>query len=338
MKRTKIAPSLISGIFYLLLTYGLQLNAAPVIDAESAKNALEKFSPAKQKLLLTTVLDADFQGVIPADLVKRLLAADRSDDIGKLMIELLPLASHYALPPISNFRVGALSQGLSGALYLGANLEINGGPLAFAVHAEQSAVNNALLHGEKGLKRITVTAAPCGHCRQFLNELHFADDLEIIVIGRAPMMLSSLLPQSFGPAALNIKNGLLSRTGFPLQCGAYQEGEKDQCLGEHAAMHSYAPHSNSPSSVVLKVGPDVFVGTYIENAAYNPSLPPLQSALDRMRFKTSDFSQIDKVLLFELQDARISQENYIKAVIKQVNPDITFELVQVKNNTVSPSL
>lgn len=329
-KRTKTTLSLISGIFYLLLACSFQLNAAPVIDAESAKNALKKISLEKQKLLLTTVLDADFQGVISASLVKQLLAADRSDDIGKLMIELLPLASHYALPPISDFRVGALSQGLSGALYLGANLEVAGGPLAFAVHAEQSAVNNALLHGEKGLKRITVTAAPCGHCRQFLNELHLADDLEIIVIGRAPVMLSSLLPQSFGPAALNIKDALLSKTGFPLQCGAYQEGDKDQCLGEHAAIHSYAPHSDSPSSVVLKAGRDVFVGTYIENVAYNPSLPPLQSALDRMRFKNTDFSQIDKVLLFEMPDARISQENYIKAVIKQINPDITFELVQVK--------
>ena len=318
--------------FLLLPGYSRPGAAAPVMDAESAQAALREFSAEKQSLLLAAVLAPDFAGVIPAHLVKRLLPAnaDNTEAIGKLMTGLLPLASHYSLPPISDFRVGAVSQGLSGALYLGANLEIAAAALAFAVHAEQSAVNNALLHGEQGLRRMAVTAAPCGHCRQFLNELHQAGDLEIIVIGRSPRPLSSLLPQSFGPADLGIQQGLLSGGGgFPLQCKQHWQQGRAYCLGQQAADYSHAPHSHSPAAVVLTLADDMFVGAYIENAAFNPSLPPLQSALDRMRFKYTDFWRIEKALLFERQDADISQENYTKAVLNEINPAIVFQRVPV---------
>jgi len=332
--RARSPLSFILAGFLLLPGYGPWLSAAPVIDAESAQAVLKQFSPERQRLLLAAVLEPGFDGVIPVSLLKQLLQAgedeDTADNMTKLMTDLLPLASHYSLPPVSSFRVGAVGQGSSGAFYLGANLEIAAGALAFAVHAEQSAVNNALLHGEKGLKRIAVTAAPCGHCRQFLNELHLARELEIIVIGRSPMMLSSLLPQSFGPADLGIQHGLFSNNGFPLQYKLHQGNDTATCLGKQAARYSYAPHSNSASSVVLKLEDDIFVGVYIENAAFNPSLPPLQSALDRVRFKNTDFSRIEEALLFEMQDAGISQKNYTKAVLNEINPAIVFKRVLVK--------
>ena len=39
------------------------------------------------------------------------------------------------------------------------------------IHGEQCLVANALLHGERGLRKLAVSAAPCGHCRQFYSEL-----------------------------------------------------------------------------------------------------------------------------------------------------------------------
>ncbi len=39
------------------------------------------------------------------------------------------------------------------------------------IHAEQCLIANALLHGERGLRKLAVSAAPCGHCRQFYSEL-----------------------------------------------------------------------------------------------------------------------------------------------------------------------
>src|SRR4030081_3775653 len=98
-------------------------------------------------------------------------AAERALSLEQLVLELLPWAEAYTSPPISNFRVGAIALGRSGALYAGANLEFPGQSLSFTVHAEQAAVYNAWLHGETGVTLIASTAHPCGYCRQFLNEL-----------------------------------------------------------------------------------------------------------------------------------------------------------------------
>ena len=61
--------------------------------------------------------------------------------------------------------------GASGRLYVGVNLEFPCLPLHNSVHAEQFLVVNALQHGERELVKLAVSAAPCGHCRQFLSEL-----------------------------------------------------------------------------------------------------------------------------------------------------------------------
>ena len=61
--------------------------------------------------------------------------------------------------------------GSSGALYVGVNLEFVRLPLYNSVHAEQFLLVNALHHGEREIRRLAVSAAPCGHCRQFYSEL-----------------------------------------------------------------------------------------------------------------------------------------------------------------------
>ena len=65
----------------------------------------------------------------------------------------------------------AVGLGESGRLYVGVNLEFARLPLNNSVHAEQFLVVNALHHGETGITKMAVSAAPCGHCRQFYSEL-----------------------------------------------------------------------------------------------------------------------------------------------------------------------
>ena len=307
---------------------------------EQMDDNLQLFSPAAQEVISREVLHAAYDGVISARVVTE-VARLEAVAIPELMLKFLPLASHYALPPVSHFRVGAVSQGETGALYLGANLEIAQAALSFVVHAEQSAINNALLHGEPGIERIAVTATPCGHCRQFLNELKAASELEIIVQGRPPVTLAELLPAAFGPADLGIKNGLFSgaslnkkslskertkKTSSPMACPTTPPAEM-LCLAQETARQSYSPYSASPSAVVLKVNDRFYTGAYIENAAYNPSLPPVLSALDRLRFQETDFSRIQKLLLFEVAEAGISQASYTQAVLSEIAPDANFKIV-----------
>src|SRR2546429_6390861 len=102
------------------------------------------------------------------------------------MLELLPEAQSHARPVLSGYRVGAIVRGTSGALYLGANLEFPGQSLNQTVHAEQAALSNAFMHDEPGIEAIAVSAAPCGHCRQFLYE--FSErDIQILLPGVAPI-------------------------------------------------------------------------------------------------------------------------------------------------------
>lgn len=39
------------------------------------------------------------------------------------------------------------------------------------VHAEQFLMANLVLHNESSLHTLAISAAPCGHCRQFYSEL-----------------------------------------------------------------------------------------------------------------------------------------------------------------------
>src|SRR5687768_1108781 len=87
----------------------------------------------------------------------RRLTTESGEAVEQLMSGLLEHAARLASPPISSFRVGAVCRGLSGALYLGANLEIAGEALGLTVHAEQSSVANAWMNGETGIDRIAVT-------------------------------------------------------------------------------------------------------------------------------------------------------------------------------------
>src|SRR5882672_9272631 len=109
------------------------------------------------------------------------------------MVDLLPLARTYSRPPISNYLVGAVARGVSGNLYLGANIEIPGHSLGFSVHGEQFALSNAYMHSEQGISTISVTTAPCGHCRQFINEMAPGGDIQVLITGQLPVRLDSLL-------------------------------------------------------------------------------------------------------------------------------------------------
>lgn len=43
--------------------------------------------------------------------------------------------------------------------------------LCLQIHAEQCLIANAVQHGERGLRKLAISEAPCGHCRQFYSEL-----------------------------------------------------------------------------------------------------------------------------------------------------------------------
>ncbi|HEY0384070.1 MAG TPA: cytidine deaminase [Candidatus Elarobacter sp.] len=233
--------------------------------------------------------------------------AERALELEQLVLELLPWAETYTSPPISNFRVGAIAVGLSGALYAGANLEFPGQSLSFTVHAEQAAVYNAWVRGESGVTLIASTAAPCGYCRQFLNELTTAGELRVLMPGHAPTTLAALLPSAFGPRDLGIRGGLMQpathalRLAEPLSDAIGARTATAAALAAAAA--AYAPYSGTYAGVALRTTDgSVYEGRYAETAAFNPGLAPLQGALIALALASGSYDAIEEAVLVEASE------------------------------------
>ncbi|CCQ10977.1 Cytidine deaminase [Pseudoalteromonas luteoviolacea B = ATCC 29581] len=247
-------------------------------------------------------------------------------DVEALMIELLPVAAKFALPPISKFYVGAIAlertSANSGNLYFGANLEFSDQALGLVVHAEQSAINNAWLNGAKQIDLIAITDAPCGHCRQFMNEMHNADALSINLPHKRTS-LRRLLPEDFGPKDLDNHESLFQSTKQAL---SFSMTISDALC--ETVCRSYAPYTGNYCAVELETNKGRFVGGYIENAAYNPSLSPLQSALSQIQmsgYKLEEIS-ITNITLVE-QEGKKNQLGVVKAVISSLGYEIAIKEV-----------
>lgn len=300
-----------------------------MLSAEEISKLVPSLRAESQARLLRAVNDTRLQGQVPASEVEAILAAEHKTP-GDLMVELLPVAQLYARPPISQYRVGAVVRGASGSLYFGANLEVPGEMLGFSVHGEQSAVANAYLHEERGLAALAVTAAPCGHCRQFLNELANAAELEVILQGSAPARLGLLLPASFGPDKLDVHERMFENRPVDLEPITPCDDEIARAA-LHAASRSYAPYTKAYSGVAIRSAKGaVYQGSYLENVAYNPSLSPLQSALAGLIMAGEQFADIADVVLAELEAAPISQMTATRAVLGGIAPRARLERVAAR--------
>ncbi|MBU2646616.1 cytidine deaminase [bacterium] len=245
-----------------------------------------------------------FPGYLIAEEVKALVGTLRIS-VEELIDKLLPLAATRAFVPVSGFRVGSICRGESGNFYFGANIEFPGESLSSAIHAEQAAIANAASFGETSLKAVAVSTPPCGGCRQFMVELNGAEDLKIYLPGKDPHPLIDLLPFGFGPGDLGSDNRLLKPQDHPLQL-VKQTDEELVLKALDAASRSYAPYSGCYSAVALETKRGFIVtGSYMENAAFNNSLLPLQSAIAILVMRAYSFSDIQRALLVQTRDARI---------------------------------
>jgi len=252
-------------------------------------------------------------GYIPAPEVANLRRSSGMT-IEQLMLSLVPQAQQFAIPPISNFFVGAVALGASGSIYFGANFEFVGQALSFSVHGEQAATANAIAHGEAGIQMIAVSAAPCGYCRQFLNELTTASTLQVLLPNTPAALLTALLPNAFGPADLGIAAALMSPQSHGMTLTS-SDPLVQAALG--AANASYAPYTSSYAGVALKTKDGgVYTGSVAENAAYNPSMSPLEAAIVSLVISGGkSYSDIADAVLVEAAGSKASQAAATREVL-----------------------
>lgn len=125
------------------------------------------------------------------------------------MFNLALAARANAYAPYSRFQVGCCLLAESGKLYAGANVENAAYPQGQC--AEASAIGAMIAGGDRRIAEIVIVGggpdlcAPCGGCRQRLNEFAPAH-APVHVCGpegrRKTMTLGELLPLAFGPSSL----------------------------------------------------------------------------------------------------------------------------------------
>lgn len=290
------------------------------------EQALSNAPEALSNQLAPIVLADDFDATLSVQQFEQLLSATGLSD-KELRVALLPFAAAYSYAPISEFYVGAIVRGLSGRLYFGANMEFLGVQLGQTVHAEQSAISHAWMKGERGLKDITINFSPCGHCRQFMNELSTAKELKVQLPEREEKSLHEYLPEAFGPADLGITSGLMADVEHQFRC---DDGDVLIQKAVDAMNMSHAPYTNNQSGLALELADGrIIQGAYAENAAFNPSLPPLQVALIQVLLAGETFDKITAAALVENSEGKISHLADTQSTLEALNPDIPLSFVNV---------
>jgi cytidine deaminase len=112
-------------------------------------------------------------------------------------------ARQRAYAPYSGYTVGAALLTVSSRIVTGCNVENASYPASIC--AERVALTKAVSEGERDFVALAVATsnggAPCGICRQVLNE--FAPDLLIFIADEQGNVeettLDALLPSAFGP-------------------------------------------------------------------------------------------------------------------------------------------
>ncbi|KAI3805677.1 hypothetical protein L1987_28260 [Smallanthus sonchifolius] len=232
------------------------------------------------------------------------MAKSRGLTLPQLLPSLVKSAQNLAHPPISNFAVGVVGLASDGRIFLGGNIEFPGLPLHHTIHGEQFFITNLAAHGGGSkLLYVAVSATPCGHCRQFFQELRGISETQIAIADQEnPNYKSfpSILPNAFGPYdLLDLETPLIlekhnnqlsledenliiknenSVNGYFDLINKNEESLKKEAL--EAARGSHAPYSGCPSGLALMdCEGNVYKGSYMESAAYNPSMMPVQAAL-----------------------------------------------------------
>ncbi|XP_010438283.1 PREDICTED: cytidine deaminase 1-like [Camelina sativa] len=253
--------------------------------------------------------------------------------------------------PFSTFKVVALGFGSSGRVFVGVNVEFPGLPLHHSIHATQFVVANLALNLEKKLNYLAVSPpeAPCGHCRQFLQEIREAPEMNIILSDQngdnvSTVSLESLLPKRLSPDSqlpkdvprlLEPRYNRLTLSGPDFDVPDRYPDLKP--AGLVAANISYAPYSKCPSGVALvdRQG-SVYRGWYMESVAYNPSLGPVQAALVDYMIRGGGgdrgFTEIVGAVLVEKKDAEVRQEQTARMLLETIAPNCDFKVFHCCEN------
>ena len=126
------------------------------------------------------------------------------------LIEMALDARRIAYAPYSKFKVGAALLGSNGVVYMGCNVENASYPATNC--AERTAIFSAVAEGQKEFEAIAIVGgnedaselelcAPCGICRQVIEEFAEDRDMKIYIVKNEndyiETTLNKIMPEGF---------------------------------------------------------------------------------------------------------------------------------------------
>jgi cytidine deaminase len=131
-----------------------------------------------------------------------------SENMLREMVSVAKAACRRAYCPYSKFNVGAAVLTAEGQIVSGCNIE--NASYGLTICAERTAIFQAVARGNFVLRGIVVytptpgPTAPCGACRQVMNE--FGPEADVVCVcdglGTITTTVRELLPKAFGPGNL----------------------------------------------------------------------------------------------------------------------------------------
>lgn len=126
------------------------------------------------------------------------------------LLEAARQVAAHAYAPYSQFAVGAAIRTRSGRIFSGCNVE--NASYGLTQCAERNAIAQAIAAGERDVDEVVIytqttePTAPCGACRQVINEFGPGARVRSVCDGAAVLDLSiaELLPHGFGPRNLGL--------------------------------------------------------------------------------------------------------------------------------------
>jgi cytidine deaminase len=222
----------------------------------------------------------------------------------EIMVLLLGVASAMAQVTGNGDHIGAVVEGESGSLYVGAPYTWSTKEIKFSSHGVQTAVLNAWHQGEKKLTNLMVEAPPCGCCRQFLRELYNWNTLKILHASDGPKSLqkASITEIPFTSAGLRVagvKERLMDSIPRKLAIGKSDANELINFAAE-AASEAYAPYSGNSAGIALKTKRGViYQGRYVESKTSIAGLLAVETAILNVIMSGETIDNIKEILLVE---------------------------------------
>ncbi|CBI27924.3 unnamed protein product, partial [Vitis vinifera] len=193
-----------------------------------------------------------------------------------------------------------------------------------------SLVNSAQKLARPPISKYHVGAVGLGSSgRIFLGEIRDAPDIKVLITSSSDQEfrpLSEFLPNRFGPDDLLDKDTPLLLE--PQNNGLSLVNAIGSQLALEAANKSHAPYSGCPSGVALIDSEGrVYRGSYMESAAYNPSLGPVQAALVAYIAGGGDgYEEIVGAVLVEKEEAQVKQEQTARLLLNLISPKCEFRV------------